>query len=127
MQGKILGSLIAISLVGVVMAQDNTQTAQSTDNRTRSEVDNQSNSTRNSQQSSNDQNIPTKNGSMSKNSMSSSDQKGDFDSFDKAHHGYLTKADVSNNKKLSANFAICDKNHDGHLSREEYDSCSTGM
>lgn len=125
MQGKILIAIMAIAASGGVLAQDATQTAQSTDNKTRSEVDNQSNSTRNSQQSSNDQNVPTRDGS--KESMGSSGQKSSFDSLDKSRHGYLTMSDVSENKKLSASFKTCDKNHDGRLSREEYNSCSAGM
>ena len=123
MQGKILTALIALALAAPVFAQDKTNSAQSNDNATRSQVDNQSNSTRNNQQSSNDQNTPTKSGDTSMNSMSG----GDFDTMDKSHHGYLMPKDVASDKKLSAKFKTCDKNHDGRLSREEYDGCSSGM
>jgi len=127
MQGKIIFAVVAIALSSVVAAQDSTQTAQSTNNQTRSEVDNQSNSTRNNQQSSDDQNVPTKGGSMNNSMRASNGQKGDFDALDKSHRGYLMPSDVSNNKKLSMNFKACDKDHDGRLSREEYNSCSGGM
>jgi hypothetical protein len=119
MQGKTLTLLVALSLSGGAFAQDSTNTAQSTDNKTRSQVDNNSNSTRTNQQSSNDQNVPMKDGSMASSS--------DFDSMDKKHNGYLMPSDVASNKKLSANFKTCDKNHDGRLSRDEYANCSTGM
>ena len=121
MHGKTLTLLVALSLSGGAFAQDSTNTAQSTDNKTRSQVDNTSNSTRTNQQSSNDENVPTKNGSTTTASS------GDFDSLDKKHNGYLVPSDVSTNKKLSANFKTCDKNHDGRLSRDEYSNCSSGM
>ncbi len=128
MQGKILTAVIALALAAPVFAQDTTNSAQSNDNATRSQVDNQSNSTRNNQQSSNDENVPTKNGSgnamSSKNSMAS---HSDFDTMDKNHRGYLMPTDVASNKKMSSNFKSCDKNHDGRLSREEYEACSAGM
>jgi hypothetical protein len=38
-------------------------------------------------------------------------------------NGYLTADDVKGNKWLSKNFAKCDTNHDGQLSREEFANC----
>ncbi len=123
MQGKTLTLLVALSLSGGAFAQDSTNKAQSADNATRSQVDNTSNSTRNNQQSSNDENVPTKNSSMS----SSNAMSGGFDTLDTKHNGYLMPSDVASNKKLSTSFKSCDKNHDGRLSRDEYAMCSNGM
>ncbi len=117
MKGKALTILVSLALAGGAVAQDSNN-AQSTDNKTRSEVDNQSNSTRNNQQSSNDQNVPTKDSSMSASS---------FDALDTNHRGYLTSKDVASNRKLSTNFATCDTNHDGRLSRDEYIACTNKM
>ena len=47
----------------------------------------------------------------------------EFASLDQNNHGYLTTDDVKYNKWLSANFARCDTNHDGHLSQQEYANC----
>jgi hypothetical protein len=47
----------------------------------------------------------------------------DFASLDQNNHGYLTMDDVKYNTWLSANFARCDTNHDGHLSQQEYANC----
>jgi hypothetical protein len=47
----------------------------------------------------------------------------DFGSLDQNNHGYLTMDDVKYNTWLSANFARCDTNHDGHLSQQEYANC----
>ncbi len=127
MQGRILTALIALALAAPAFAQDTTNAAQSNDNKTRSQVDNQSNSTRNNQQSSNDENVPTKNGSSKPMNARSNVAGNDFDTMDKSHHGYLMRSDVASNKKLSSNFKSCDKNNDGRLSREEYESCSSGM
>lgn len=127
MQGKILTALIALALAAPAFAQDTTNAAQSNDNKTRSQVDNQSNSTRNNQQSSNDENVPTKNSSTKPMNAKTNVAGNDFDSLDAKHRGYLMPSDVTRNKKLSTNFKSCDKNHDGHLSREEYESCSAGM
>ncbi len=127
MQGKILTALIALALSAPLFAQDTTNTAQSNDNKTRSQVDNQSNSTRNNQQSSNDENVPTKNGSMRAMNARNNVAGTDFDTLDRKHQGYLMPSDVSSNRKLSSNFKSCDKNHDGRLSREEYEACSAGM
>jgi hypothetical protein len=51
------------------------------------------------------------------------DKHPDFASLDQNSHGYLTADDVKYNKWLSANFARCDTNHDGHLSQQEYANC----
>jgi hypothetical protein len=127
MQGKILTVLIALALAAPAFAQDTTNAAQSNDNKTRSQVDNQSNSTRNNQQSSNDENVPTKNGSTQPMNARSNVAGSDFDTLDTKHQGYLKPTDVALNKKLSTNFKSCDKNHDGRLSRDEYEGCSAGM
>lgn len=127
MQGKILTALIALALAAPAFAQDSTNAAQSNDNKTRSQVDNQSNSTRNNQQSSNDENVPTKSSSSKPMNARTNVAGNDFDTFDRKHQGYLMPSDVSSNKRLSSNFKSCDKNHDGRLSREEYQSCSAGM
>lgn len=47
----------------------------------------------------------------------------DFLSLDVNNRGYLTADDVKHNQWLSANFARCDANHDGHLSQQEYANC----
>jgi hypothetical protein len=47
----------------------------------------------------------------------------EFLTLDTNNHGYLTLDDVRHNHWLSANFARCDVNHDGHLSQEEYANC----
>ena len=47
----------------------------------------------------------------------------DFLTLDTNNHGYLTLDDVKHNQWLSANFARCDTNHDGHLSQQEYANC----
>jgi Secreted protein acidic and rich in cysteine Ca binding region len=127
MQGKIVTAIIALALAAPAFAQDTTNAVQSNDNSTRSQVDNQSNSTRNNQQSSNDQNVPTKNSSTKPMNAQSNVAGNDFDTLDTKHQGYLRPTDVSSNKKLSTNFKSCDKNHDGRLSREEYEGCSAGM
>src|ERR1700761_6956840 len=127
MHGKILTALVALAPAAPAFAQDTTNTAQSKDNKTRSQVDNQSNSTRNNQQSSSDENVPTKSSSTQPMNAKSNVAGNDFDSLDTKHRGYLMPSDVSSNKKVSTNFKSCDKNHDGRLSREEYESCSAGM
>jgi len=48
-----------------------------------------------------------------------------FDSLDTKHQGYLKQTDVASNKQLSSRFGTCDKNHDGRLSRDEYNSCNS--
>jgi len=48
-----------------------------------------------------------------------------FDSLDTNHRGYLKQSDLASNRELSARFGTCDKNHDGKLSRDEYDSCAS--
>jgi hypothetical protein len=46
-----------------------------------------------------------------------------FDTLDTKKHGSLTADDVKGNKWLSTNFAKCDTDHDGQLSRQEYANC----
>jgi hypothetical protein len=47
----------------------------------------------------------------------------DFLTLDINNQGFLTADDVKHNQWLSANFARCDANHDGHLSQQEYANC----
>jgi hypothetical protein len=47
----------------------------------------------------------------------------DFDTLDTKKRGTLTSDDVRANKWLSKNFTRCDTDHDGTLSRAEYDTC----
>ena len=47
----------------------------------------------------------------------------DFNTLDTKKKGTLTAADVKSDKWLSKNFAKCDTDHDGTLSRDEYDNC----
>ena len=49
---------------------------------------------------------------------------GAFDTMDTNHHGYLMASDVKSNKHLSQRFKSCDMNHDGQLSRDEYNACT---
>jgi hypothetical protein len=47
----------------------------------------------------------------------------EFRTLDINNRGYLTADDIKANKWLSANFARCDADHDGHLSQQEYANC----
>jgi hypothetical protein len=47
----------------------------------------------------------------------------DFNTLDTKKKGSLTAADVRSNMWLSKNFSRCDTDHDGTLSRAEYDAC----
>jgi hypothetical protein len=47
----------------------------------------------------------------------------DFNTLDTKKKGSLAADDVKGNKWLSKNFATCDSDHDGTLSREEYAAC----
>jgi hypothetical protein len=46
-----------------------------------------------------------------------------FDEIDAERHGYLTSEDVKGDDWLIQNFERCNVGHDGHMRREEYDSC----
>jgi hypothetical protein len=46
-----------------------------------------------------------------------------FDTFDSKGTGFLTADEVKGNGWLSKNFARCDTDHDGQLSREEFGDC----
>ena len=46
-----------------------------------------------------------------------------FDSLDTNRRGYLMPSDVKSNKQLTDKFKSCDANHDGQLSRAEYNAC----
>jgi hypothetical protein len=47
----------------------------------------------------------------------------DFNTLDTKKRGTLNADDVKGNKWLRTNFARCDSDHDGSLSREEYAAC----
>jgi hypothetical protein len=47
----------------------------------------------------------------------------DFNALDTKKKGALTADDVKGNKWLKSNFAKCDSDHDGTLSRAEYAAC----
>jgi hypothetical protein len=47
----------------------------------------------------------------------------DFNTLDTKKKGTLTSDDVKSTKWLSTNFARCDSDHDGTMSREEYIAC----
>jgi hypothetical protein len=47
----------------------------------------------------------------------------DFSKLDTKNHGSVTAADVRNNAWLSKNFSRCDTDHDGTLTRAEYEAC----
>ena len=47
----------------------------------------------------------------------------DFNTLDTKKKGALTADDIKANKWLRTNFARCDSDHDGTLSREEYAAC----
>jgi hypothetical protein len=47
----------------------------------------------------------------------------DFDTVDTHKHGYLTARDVKSDEYVRKHFAKCNVKHNGHMSREEYDSC----
>lgn len=47
----------------------------------------------------------------------------DFNTLDTKKKGTLTSDDVKSDKWLRTNFAKCDSDHDGTLSREEYIAC----
>lgn len=106
MQGKILTILIALAFAVPTFAQN---------------AGNATQPMRTGQQ-----NLPNRAASQQMNTQNTIADS-DFDKMDKKHQGYLMPADVASIKKVSANFKSCDKNHDGRLSREEYDACSAGM
>jgi hypothetical protein len=47
----------------------------------------------------------------------------DFSTLDTKNKGSLSAADVSSNAWLKKNFSKCDTDHDGTLSRAEYEAC----
>ena len=57
------------------------------------------------------------------NKADGNDMVSGFNTLDTKKNGYLTADDVKGNKWLSKNFAKCDTDHDGQLSREEYANC----
>jgi len=66
-----------------------------------------------------DANGTANNGSMKQANAS----RPDFGKLDTKNKGSVTAADVRNNTWLSKNFSRCDTDHDGTLSRAEYESC----
>jgi hypothetical protein len=60
------------------------------------------------------------NGSMN----SSSTTPPPFSSLDTQGNGYLTQQDASQNSWLGMHWAQCDADHDGKVTRTEYDACS---
>jgi hypothetical protein len=47
-----------------------------------------------------------------------------FSSLDTQGNGYLTQQDASQNSWLGTHWAQCDADHDGKVTRTEYDACS---
>ena len=47
----------------------------------------------------------------------------DFQAVDVQKRGYITLAEANQHTWLQENFARCDTNHDGQLTREEYSKC----
>jgi hypothetical protein len=93
-----------------------------------------------SAQQSTPQNPPptTSSGSMSSGSMNGSMNSGSsgmnngstgttpppFSTLDTQGNGYLTQQDASQNSWLGMHWAQCDSDHDGKVTRSEYDACS---
>ena len=48
----------------------------------------------------------------------------DFSTLDRNGVGYVTQQDAATNPWLRENFATCDADHDGQISRSEYAACS---
>jgi hypothetical protein len=64
------------------------------------------------------------NGTQKDGAMKQADaSRPDFSTLDTKKKGSLTAADVRSNQWLSKNFSKCDTDHDGTLSRTEYESC----
>ncbi|MGN6313396.1 MAG: hypothetical protein ACTHMO_06525 [Rhodanobacteraceae bacterium] len=64
-------------------------------------------------------------GGMSSGSMgSSSTTPPPFSSLDTQGNGYLTQQDAAQNSWLGMHWSQCDANHDGKVTRAEYDACS---
>ena len=47
-----------------------------------------------------------------------------FSTLDAQSHGYLTQQDASQNSWLGMHWSQCDADHDGKVTRSEYDACS---
>lgn len=47
-----------------------------------------------------------------------------FSTLDTQGNGYLTQQDASQNSWLGMHWAQCDADHDGKITRSEYDACS---
>ncbi len=123
MKGKFILVLTLLVGSGYAFAQDTTSNQSTTDSR--------NGSTGSGDKSGNaDGTRGTPNGSPPGTSASRmGGQTGDeagtntFDSMDANRHGYLTPSDVASNSQLNHRFKSCDTNHDGQLSRDEYNAC----
>ncbi|HEX7129983.1 MAG TPA: hypothetical protein VF217_07910 [Rhodanobacteraceae bacterium] len=56
--------------------------------------------------------------------MSSSTTPPPFSTLDTQGNGYLTQQDASQNSWLGMHWSQCDADHDGKVTRSEYDACS---
>lgn len=56
--------------------------------------------------------------------MSSSTTPPAFSTLDTQGNGYLTQQDASQNSWLGMHWSQCDADHDGKVTRSEYDACS---
>jgi hypothetical protein len=76
------------------------------------------------QNKSNGNNMVAPNGTSKDTDMKqASANRPEFSSLDTQNKGKLTAADVRSNAWLSKNFSRCDTDHDGTLSRSEYNAC----
>jgi len=66
---------------------------------------------------------PNQNANQSGMSQSGGKHHPDFSTLDTQNKGTLSKADAKGHPWLSKHFAKCDTDHDGTLSREEYEAC----
>jgi len=133
MKGTLFVAIVALSVAGSVCAQDSNSQSSSASKSTSSSNDTERSGDRSGQA---DGSTGTLNGTPPGTSASrmggqtgddaglASKNYGSFDKMDTNHRGYLTSADVASNKNLSSRFAMCDKNGDGRLSRDEYNQCT---
>ncbi|HEX6612688.1 MAG TPA: hypothetical protein VF022_02335 [Rhodanobacteraceae bacterium] len=56
--------------------------------------------------------------------MSSSTTPPPFSTLDTQGNGYLTQQDAAQNSWLGMHWSQCDADHDGKVTRSEYDACS---
>lgn len=67
--------------------------------------------------------VSSPNQNANQSGMKSGDSHPDFSTLDKRNKGTLSKADVKGDAWLSKHFEKCDTDHDGTLSRDEYEAC----